>query len=66
MSEKLPKGAMKGAANAAAWAIGRMSHRGFMVRRVVWGRLMARSEKRPDEQIRRAMIYVARVEADNV
>jgi hypothetical protein len=46
--------------NSKAWAIGtlRPSKR-FDVRRVVWGRLMARAEKRPGEQIRRARIFVA-------
>lgn len=50
---------MKRAANADAWAIGRVTLRGFRVRRVVWGRLMARAEKRDDEQIRSAIIFVA-------
>ena len=46
------------AANSKAWAIGAQQRNGFKVRRVVWGRLMARAEKRKGEQIRRATIYV--------
>lgn len=30
----------------------------FHVRRVVWGRLLARAEKRPGERIRRAVIMI--------
>jgi len=48
----------KHAANYKAWAIGRQQRNGFQVRRVVWGRLMAREERRPQEEIRRATILV--------
>jgi hypothetical protein len=45
------------ARNAAAWAIGtRKLGLGFYVRRVVWGRLLAREEKREGEEIRKAVI----------
>lgn len=46
------------ARNCRAWAIGKPTSNGFDVRRVVWGRLLARAEKRPDEQIRVAVILV--------
>lgn len=49
---------MKHAANHTAWAIGRMQRNGFHVRRVVWGLLMAQSERRSDEEIRAASIMV--------
>jgi hypothetical protein len=48
--------------NPLAWAIGHVSNGGkgrFYVRRVVWGRLLARAERRDNEQIRRAYILVA-------
>jgi hypothetical protein len=45
--------------NFEAWAIGTVTpSKRFHVRRVVWGKLMARAEKRPGEQIRRAYILV--------
>lgn len=45
--------------NAKAWAIGRMTKNGrFRIRRVVWGRLLARVEKRTGESIRQARILV--------
>jgi hypothetical protein len=45
--------------NYGAWAIGQPLKNGrFQVRRVVWGTIMARSEKREGEQIRRAEINV--------
>lgn len=50
--------------NYQAWAIGTYEVRRdgrvgrFHVRRIVWGRLMARAEKRPGEAIRRAYILV--------
>jgi hypothetical protein len=50
--------------NYEAWAIGSYRIRTdgrvgrFHVRRVVWGRLLARAEKRPGEVIRRAFILV--------
>jgi hypothetical protein len=46
------------AANHTAWAIGRQQRNGFHVRRVVWGLLMAQSERRDDEEIRAASILV--------
>jgi hypothetical protein len=52
--------ALQFAANYRAWAIGRQQRNGFHVRRVVWGRLMAQTEKRKDETIRRANIMVER------
>ena len=46
--------------NAACYALGTPSSTGrFRVRRVVWGRLLARAERRPGEEIRRASLYVA-------
>jgi hypothetical protein len=45
--------------NARAWAIGRETRTGFVIRRVVWGRLMARFERREDETILRAFITIA-------
>lgn len=53
----MPK-SLKHATNYRAWAIGRQQSNGFNVRRVVWGLLMARSERRPDEEIRAAKIMV--------
>jgi hypothetical protein len=47
------------AANRDAWAIGTPRRNGFQVRRIVWGRALARIEKRDDEQIRRARLLVA-------
>lgn len=49
---------MKNAANRTAWAIGHQRRNGFQVRRVVWGMLMARTERRDDEEIRLAHIFV--------
>jgi hypothetical protein len=46
------------ARNADAYAVGQQERGGFHVRRVVWGRLMARYERRADEEIRRACILV--------
>lgn len=47
------------AGNWQAWAIGSLNKRGqFHVRRIVWGRLMARSEKGEGEIVRRATILV--------
>jgi len=48
------------AANWRAWAIGKWPKSGgsFKVRRVVWGRLMARAERRPGETIVQAAIMV--------
>jgi hypothetical protein len=45
--------------NSNAWAIGRhTAHGRFHVRRVVWGRLLARAEKRSGEIIRAARILI--------
>lgn len=46
------------AANTQAWAIGRPQRNGFHVRKVVWGMLLAKEERRPDEEIRAAKIMV--------
>ena len=46
------------AANSGAWAIGFIDRGRFRVRRIVWGRAMARAEKRDGEHIRRATIIV--------
>jgi hypothetical protein len=48
------------ARNSSAWAIGEETRRGFKVRRVVWGRLLARAEKRKGERIKRASIWIER------
>lgn len=49
------------ARNAYAYALGRQERGGFKVRRVVWGRLMARAERREGEEIRRAFVMVESV-----
>lgn len=46
------------AQNWKAWAIGKWVRGRFKVRRVVWGRLAARREKRFDEVILKAAILV--------
>lgn len=49
------------ATNGSAWAIGAdKPNDRFAVRRVVWGRLLARAEKRPGETIRKALVLVER------
>lgn len=48
------------AQNAKAWAIGFHDRRGFHVRRIVWGRILARAEKRDGEKIRRATILITK------
>ena len=49
--------------NAKAWAIGRKLKNGRLrIRRVVWGRLMARAEKRDGEIITAARILVRKKE----
>lgn len=49
------------AVNADAWAIGNVRPTGRLsIRKVVWGRLMARYEKRDGEVIRRAFILCRR------
>ena len=50
---------MVNAANAWAWAIGKPVRSGFKVRRVLWGRALARKEKRDGEQVRRAIVVVS-------
>jgi hypothetical protein len=42
--------------NSSAYAIGQIRRGSFHVRRVVWGRLLARAEKRSDEMIKRVTI----------
>jgi hypothetical protein len=49
---------LRHARNAKAWALGEQKSNGFHVRRVVWGLLMASMEKRPGEEIRKAVILV--------
>lgn len=49
---------MKRAANSKAWALGYQASNGFHVRRIVWGKLMARSERRDGEEIRAAVLCV--------
>lgn len=44
--------------NWQAWAVGRVTKYGFQARRVVWGRKLARAEKRPEEKIIRAALMV--------
>lgn len=46
------------AANSGAWAIGWIDRGRFRVRRIVWGRALARAEKRDGERIRRATIII--------
>jgi hypothetical protein len=49
---------LRQARNAKSWALGEQKRNGFHVRKVVWGLLMASMEKRPGEEIRRAVILV--------
>lgn len=50
---------MKRIANhRGAYAIGQQGRRGFDVRRVVWGKLLASMERRDDEEIRQAVLMV--------
>lgn len=58
MNHKIGATGCQHAANARAYAIGTQQINGFHVRRVVWGSLMARLEKRPGEVIKRAVILV--------
>jgi hypothetical protein len=51
---------IKRARNSAAWALGRDGLGGFNIRRIVWGRMLARAEKRKGEEIRKATIYVTK------
>jgi hypothetical protein len=48
------------ARNAMAWAVGEERGGRFFVRRIVWGRLLAREEKRPGETIRAARVLLKR------
>lgn len=57
----MPKNPMQFARNHKAWAIGEPLASGqFKVRRVVWGRLLAREERREGEHVRAALIMVRR------
>ena len=58
-STECPVHGRKHAANSRALALGKQMRNGFKVRRVVWGWLWARHEKRPGEEIRRATIMIA-------
>lgn len=58
LNMKLLANDVRNAANAKAWALGKQQRNGFHVRKVVWGLLMASMEKRPGEEIRRAVILV--------
>jgi len=60
MNHRMPAIGMVHAANARAYAIGKPRGNGFAVRRVCWGRALARMECRPGEQIKRAIILVER------
>jgi hypothetical protein len=44
--------------NAQCWALCRKQGKRWSVRRIVWGRLLAREECRPGEVIKRAAIVV--------
>lgn len=44
--------------NASAWAVGTGDAGGFKLRRIVWGRLMARAERRPGESVRRVHVVI--------
>lgn len=47
--------------NGRAWAIGRLTTRGFRIsRRIVWGRLLARAERASGETIRKVHILMER------
>jgi len=49
---------MKQAANARAFALGMQKKNGFVIRRIVWGLMMAAAERREGEEVRGAMISV--------
>lgn len=49
--------------NPIAWAVGYRDTRGLHVRRVVWGRLLAREERREGESIFKVRI-VSALESD--
>jgi hypothetical protein len=44
--------------NTACWALCDKRNNRWHVRRIVWGRLLAREEKRPGEVIKRAAILL--------
>jgi len=44
--------------NSKALAIGRDTTRGFAIRRIVWGRLLARLERRDGEKIKSVEIVL--------
>jgi hypothetical protein len=46
------------ARNPDAWAVGQWRKGRFAVRRVLWGRMVARAERRPNERIERALILI--------
>ena len=59
MKTKTDTTILRDAVNHKAWAIGREESDGrIYVRRIVWGRVMARAEKRKGEVIRRAEISI--------
>ena len=47
----------KEARNHRAWGLGKWRGSKFEVRRVVWGRLLAREERRADEVIVRLILW---------
>jgi len=58
MNHRLPSKDARFAANPRAYALGRPQRNGFHIRKIVWGRLMARAEKRDGEHIRRVIVLV--------
>ena len=60
MTHKLDTLACKHASNSRAYAIGEQRRNGFHIRRIVWGWLMAKSEKRTGESIKRAIVWIER------
>jgi hypothetical protein len=47
--------------NNMGWAIGRKLRNGrFKIRRIVWGLILARGERHPDEEIRACSITIER------
>jgi len=60
MSHNVDTLGCKQARNSRAYAIGVQNSNGFHIRKIVWGRLMANAEKRPGEQIKRAVIWIER------
>lgn len=60
MSHKLDTLSCKHAANSRAYAIGSQQRNGFNIRKIVWGRLMAKYERREGEKIKRAIIWIDR------